>query len=77
MEYEPRSSMRVGWRADSLTDKYDEVNGLFSQFCQNTPQKILFSTILPEKECESLSETLQYIYPDAVCQMKLSYNNSS
>lgn len=40
-------------------------------------KKNLSPTILPEEECESLSETLQYIYPDDVCQVKLSYNNSS
>jgi hypothetical protein len=77
MEYEPRCSMRVGGLEDRLTDKYDEFNGRFSKFFQNTLKKIPFPTILPEKGCESLSETLQYIYPDALCQMKLSYNNSS
>ena len=46
-------------------------------FAKTPKKKNLSPTILPEEECESLSETLQYIYPDDVCQVKLSYNNSS
>lgn len=69
--------MRVGGRADRLTDKYDEIDCPFSLNFTKTQKKkkILSPTLLPE--CESLSEALQYIYPDDVCQMKLSYNNSS